>query len=140
MDSRAQQQQQQAAATYMRAQPTSPMATYDEYRRNSSSSSSYGYPDRNREWAYSSPGSRHGEMTWSATSATHSHPHAPPSHHPHHHHSSRQHQADSGGSGSSNGRHPSSSPTSEQSSPPQTQSQYGYMTGTHANSRYRPGY
>ncbi|OKL58818.1 hypothetical protein UA08_05818 [Talaromyces atroroseus] len=160
-----QQQQQQSPLAYMRVQPTSPISIYDEYRRNSSSS--YVYSDRSREsatWAYPSPGSRNGEMTYNAASA--SHPHAQPHHHhhQHHQHQHRQHHADSGGSSSSNGRHLSSSstssshtmkrsnmhvdaslppsPASEQSSPSQTlsQSQYGYMPGAHANSRYRSGY
>lgn len=112
----------QSPLAYMRAQPVPPMAAYDDYRRNSSSSSSYGYSDRgNREWgAYSSPASRHSEMAWSS----------PPSHHHHHHHGSRQ---DAGTSSS-----PSRSMPGE-NSPSQAQYLSGYVA-THSNSRYRPGY
>uniref|UniRef100_A0A093XPK4 Nucleolar protein 4 n=1 Tax=Talaromyces marneffei PM1 TaxID=1077442 RepID=A0A093XPK4_TALMA len=112
----------QSPVAYMRAQPVPPMA-YDEYRRNSSSSSSYGYSDsRNREWgAYLSPTSRHSETAWSP----------PPSHHQHHHHhGGRQDTATSSP--------PSRSMAGENST---SQAQYlsGYV-GTHSNSRYRPGY
>ena len=57
----------QSQITYMRAQNMPSMAEYDEYRRSSTSSSSYDYSERpTREWdAYSSPISRHSEMAWS---------------------------------------------------------------------------
>lgn len=149
------QQQQQAPSAYLRTQqpPPSPTA-YDGYRRKSSSSSSFGYSDRNREpkWTYPSPGSRHSEMAWSAAS--------------HHQHHIRQppHMDNGGGGGSSqSGRYPSISSSSssstnmklgnlhiDSSSPPSptsesmvetssSQAQYGYIP-SHANSRYRPGY
>ncbi|EED15071.1 conserved hypothetical protein [Talaromyces stipitatus ATCC 10500] len=135
----------QSPLAYMR-QPVPPMASYDEYRRNSSSSSSYGYSDsRNREWGtYSSPASRHSEMTWSS----------PSSHHQHQHHNSRQHaHSEVAEGGSPNGRNsmklmnmhldttssPPSRSVSGEIQPSQAQYLSGYVT-THSNSRYRPSY
>lgn len=112
----------QSPLAYMHAQPVPPMAGYDEYRRNSSSSSSYNYSDRgNRDWeAYSSPTSRHSEMAWSP----------PQNHQHHHHHGSRQDAVASS---------PPSRSMAGENSPSQAQYLSGYVA-THSNSRYRPGY
>lgn len=117
----------QSQITYMRAQNMPSMVEYDEYRRSSTSSSSYGYSERpTREWdAYSSPISRHSEMAWSP-------PPPPPFHpqHQNHHYTSRQDAAPSS---------PHSRSMQPENSPSQAQYLSGYVA-TPSNSRYRSGY